>query len=102
MELFFGSVRSALGSNNNPSCQEFEKIFKRLFLKLDIKDAKGNCERQDGTSLLTIPSTSMPLVHQSSKSMSVNIPLKDDFFDEPLLVSKINLFSCISPCLQET
>ena len=58
LELFNGSVRSSLGNNNNPTCRQFCWIFKRLLVKLELKDVQGNVTPQDNTSLLTVSSVS--------------------------------------------
>jgi hypothetical protein len=44
--LFFGAIRAALGANNNPTCGQFEHIFKKLLVKLEIKISGGNCRVQ--------------------------------------------------------
>ena len=57
MELYNGAVRASLGQNNNPTCKQFEAIFKRLLVKLDLQDVRGNCQKKDNTSLLALNST---------------------------------------------
>ena len=56
LELFNGAVRSSLGANNNPTSKQFESIFKRLLVKLEIRDVQGNATKQDETALLVISS----------------------------------------------
>jgi hypothetical protein len=57
LELYNGAVRASLGRNNNPTCKQFEGIFKRLLVKLDLQDVRGNCKKRDETSLLALSST---------------------------------------------
>ena len=53
--MFFSSVRSKGGYNNNPSCRSFVSIFKQLLIHADIASSeKGNCSLLDDTSLLKI------------------------------------------------
>ena len=54
LELFFGAVRAAGGSSNNPSVRQFIAIFKRLLLRSSIGGGRGNCEKMDDTNLLHI------------------------------------------------
>ncbi len=52
LELFNGHIRSALGVNNNPTCKQFESIFKRMLLKLELRNVRGNCVKLDETVLV--------------------------------------------------
>lgn len=60
LELFNGHIRSALGANNNPTCKQFESIFKRMLVKLELRGVKGNCTKQDETVLLSGEKFSRP------------------------------------------
>jgi hypothetical protein len=63
LEIFFSAVRSRGGSNNNPTCKQFEAIYKRLLLHTEIKGAdSGNAVAIDNTSLL----------HCSSRTLTCN------------------------------
>lgn len=51
LEMFFGSVRSQGGHNNNPTSMQFRSAYKKLLVQAQIKDSGlGNC-----ISLLDIP-----------------------------------------------
>ena len=54
LELFFGAVRAAGGSNNNPTVRQFVAIYKRLLLRSSIGGGRGNCDKMDETNLLHI------------------------------------------------
>ena len=52
LELFFGAVRSAGGSNNNPTAPQFINIYRRLLLRSSIQGGKGNVTPRDSTKIL--------------------------------------------------
>jgi hypothetical protein len=52
LELMFCSLRSRLGSNNNPTAKEFKQIYRRYLLHHEIRGDRGNCILQDCTTLL--------------------------------------------------
>lgn len=52
LELFFCSVRSGLGQNNNPTCLQFQHRYKKLLLHHEVKAGNGNCFSQDETVIL--------------------------------------------------
>jgi len=90
LELFFGYVRSLLGSNNNPTCRQFESISKKLLTKLELQDVRGgNCQQQDGTSLLTVSSFKHPIIHQSTEALQFESALSSD----PSIISLNDHFS---------
>ncbi len=66
LELFFSAIRGRLGSNNNPTCREFQAAFKRLLLHQEIRGNRGNCILQDDTSLLTFTTKSQQNLNQQS------------------------------------
>uniref|UniRef100_A0A1B0DKW1 Transposable element P transposase-like RNase H C-terminal domain-containing protein n=1 Tax=Phlebotomus papatasi TaxID=29031 RepID=A0A1B0DKW1_PHLPP len=41
--MFFGAVRTRLGSNTNPSVIQFRAAYKRLVTHVQIEARKGNC-----------------------------------------------------------
>ncbi len=55
LELFFCSLRTRLGSNNNPTAREFFSAYRRLLLHHEIRGNGGNCLLQDDTSILSFP-----------------------------------------------
>ena len=84
MELYNGAVRASLGQNNNPTCKQFEAIFKRLLVKLDLQDVQGNCQKKDNTSLLALSSTKkLPRTMESADEECSSI------LDDSTLVSLI-------------
>ena len=87
LELFFGSIRMALGANNNPSCHQFMSIFKKLLMKLEIRSAQGNCLSQDATTLLTVSSSKpAPKVQAPTEELSfINRTVEEDLQDEELV-----------------
>jgi len=56
LELFFACVRSHVGANDNPSCRQFEVIFKRFLVHQDIRVTNGNCTPRDATCFLAMSS----------------------------------------------
>ena len=64
-ELFFASVRSRGGCNNNPSAVQLKATWKRLLIHNQLKDiATGNCEPLDNYKLLSI-AKSLDRLHAS-------------------------------------
>ena len=51
MELFFASIRSSGGWNNNPTAKHFMAAYKRLLLRHEVS-ATGNCSALDNTKIL--------------------------------------------------
>jgi hypothetical protein len=44
LELFFSSIRSASGWNNNPTARQFTAAYKKLLIRAEIRDGGlGNC-----------------------------------------------------------
>lgn len=57
LELFFCSIRSRLGSNNNPTVRQFQASYKRLIVHTQIKDSgAGNCIPLESISILSLNS----------------------------------------------
>ena len=56
LELFFGAIRAAGGSNDNPTAQQFIGIYKRLLLRSSIQGGKGNAIARDSTQVLHLMS----------------------------------------------
>ena len=52
LELFFCAVRSAGGTNNNPTSGQFSAAYKRLLIRHEVKGLGGNCIAQDHTGIL--------------------------------------------------
>lgn len=54
LELFFGAIRSRGGWNNNPTALQFMAAYKRLLVRHEVQQARGNCSMQDQTSILHV------------------------------------------------
>ena len=52
LELFFGAIRAAGGSNNNPNAVQFTAAYKRLLLRSSVQGGVGNVAIRDQTSIL--------------------------------------------------
>ena len=52
LELFFAAVRSAGGSNNNPTTSQFTSAHKKLLMRHTIEGGDVNCKAQDDTKIL--------------------------------------------------
>lgn len=57
LELFFCAVRSAGGTNNNPTARQFQAIYKRLLVRHEIEGQGGNCIAQENTPILHVSSS---------------------------------------------
>ena len=68
IELFFCSLRSRFGSNNNPSAREFQSAYKRLLLHQEIRGSNGNCIVDKDALLL--PSQNVLSLNPDSDSLS--------------------------------
>ena len=92
LELFFGSIRMALGANNNPSSQQFVSIFKKLLTKLEIRSARGNCQSLDKTTLLTVSSSNpAPTVQAPTEELGfINSNVETDLDDKDLVNNGMN------------
>lgn len=77
LELFFAAVRSRLGSNNNPTCLQFEHVYKRLLVHHEISGFNGNVTDLDSTPFLSVSS-----VQQICPESPIQSPTE---LDEPLL-----------------
>lgn len=60
LELFFSSVRSKGGFNNNPSPKQFAAIFKRLLIHHELTHQNSNCDNEVKTPILSVSSTTQP------------------------------------------
>ncbi|KAM7286096.1 THAP domain-containing 9 [Ixodes scapularis] len=54
LELFFGAIRSKGGWNNNPTALQFRAAYKRLLVRHEVQQVKGNSTVQDATSILHV------------------------------------------------
>lgn len=59
LELYFCSVRSQGGYNNNPSCRQFTSAYKKLVIHAEVRDGgAGNCIPLEEITILNISSLS--------------------------------------------
>lgn len=56
LQLFFCAVRSANGSNNNPTARQFASTYKRPLVRHEIQGQNGNCTAQGKTPILFVSS----------------------------------------------
>ena len=55
LELFFGSIRSGLGHNNNPTVVQFKSVYTKLCAGSLVKAGVGsNCLWDESTTILTV------------------------------------------------
>ena len=105
IELFFGAVRIACGSGNNPTARQFIAAYKRLLMRHDIKSRRGNCSAQDATRILdaasfkaatknAVPDESRDMLVARRYDLEVRSPAKDDhdYADMPNF-DKLSVFS---------
>lgn len=106
LELFFGTVRSAGGFNNNPTVQQFTSAYKRLLVRSCCPNStNGNCSKQNKTEILrlfddtyhaietTVTMTTAALIRKYD--MAERTPLQDDhdYHDAPnFLTSSLSEF----------
>lgn len=58
IELFFASIRSHGGYNNNPTCRQFMSAYKRLLIHIEIREGGlGNCVPLSQIDILNYPSS---------------------------------------------
>lgn len=59
LELFFGSIRSCGGYNNNPTCRQFISAYKKILIHAEIREhGMGNCIPLQYINILKCSSTS--------------------------------------------
>jgi len=59
LEIFFGSIRSLGGCNNNPTARQFKSAFKKILIRSEVRDgALGNCIPVENIMILNYVSTS--------------------------------------------
>ncbi|CAI6354154.1 unnamed protein product [Macrosiphum euphorbiae] len=59
LEIFFGSIRSLGGCNNNTTARQFKSAFKKILIRSEVRDsALGNCIPVENIMILNCVSTS--------------------------------------------
>uniref|UniRef100_A0A1B0CZ70 Transposable element P transposase-like RNase H C-terminal domain-containing protein n=1 Tax=Phlebotomus papatasi TaxID=29031 RepID=A0A1B0CZ70_PHLPP len=73
IELFFGSIRTRLGANTNPSVLQFRSAYKRLLTYVQLE------KRLDGTNCLASLDDIVVLKVNTSRSLDyINNDVKDE------------------------
>ena len=75
---FFCAIRACGGFNNNPTTRQFTAAYKRLLLRSHIEGEKGNCEKQDPISILSVLKDSGTVNGQAFSISNVAIIRKYD------------------------
>ena len=103
VELFFGSIRTRLGCNNNPTVMQFITAYKRLLIKCRIKEGGvGNCIPLENLSLLTCSSAPISSIQEINITVAKSILLEDsEFVDKNLLPSDHQDYCCVPDKLSE-
>lgn len=87
LELFFGSIRSLGGHNDNPSCLYFRSAYKKLLIRAEIREGGlGNCIPLQQLNILNIdlaPKRAIELINESNPIYHENeIELDDMDLDD--------------------
>lgn len=92
LELFFSSVRSKGGWNNNPTARQFMGAYKRLMVRGEVREGgMGNCIPLEQIPVLVASSrTNYSSPEETINATSVGI------FEEPLEIEDESLFSIIN------
>ena len=83
LELMFGTIRSSLGKNNNPTVIQFNSALKKVLLGATHTGLWENCISQDETTLLLPTSTSENLSLFSEK-YDLNSGNGDQWLNSPI------------------
>lgn len=71
LELFFSSIRSRSGWNNNPTARQFTASYKRLLLRAELRHGgMGNCIPLEQIGILTCSSTPTKTLPEHKINMS--------------------------------
>lgn len=95
LELFFGSIRSMGGYNNNPTARQFEAAYKRLIVHNEVVAAdSGNAINLDATNILYCSSTQSLTknddnedLQQTSEYLQFEQAVANQVFDQDYLIS---------------
>lgn len=79
LEMFFGSVRSQGGNNNNPTSMQFRAAYKKILVQAQIKDSgQGNCISLQDIPILNCSSVSknpVQAINETKASLYQDIEL---------------------------
>lgn len=71
LELFFGSIRSCGGYNNNPTCRHFISAYKKILIHAEIREhGVGNCVPLQSINILHCSSNIYKTKHKDSNNKS--------------------------------
>jgi len=77
LELFFGSIRSCGGYNNNPTCRQFTSAYKKILIHAEIREhGVGNCIPLQNINILKCTSNTNKKI-TDHKNESVLTSLKE-------------------------
>lgn len=66
LEMFFSSIRSHGGWNNNPNTRQFTSDYKKLLIHCELfEDSRGNYVKLENISILMLLASNSPLKMQS-------------------------------------
>lgn len=61
IELFFGTIRSQGGYNNNPTCRQFMAAYKKILIHAEVREGgAGNCIPLEDINILNVTSRTKP------------------------------------------
>lgn len=82
LEVFFSSIRSMGGHNNNPNCKQFMAAYKKLMHHNEIKSSgEANCIQLDTINILTV--SSRKKIREPSVSESITETPTENEADNP-------------------
>lgn len=85
LETWFSAVRSKGGFNNNPNCEQFKSIFKKLLIHHELRTGAGNCVSND-INILDVPSTKKKLREsQQVNEELLNVSNEDNLISEDII-----------------
>lgn len=83
IELFFGSIRSHGGYNNNPTCRQFIAAYKRLLIHAEIREGGlGNCVPLSQINILNCLSSKQKPEDQINNSCSSSVGFLEKTFKD--------------------
>ncbi|KAL4089734.1 hypothetical protein QTP88_024706 [Uroleucon formosanum] len=92
IETTFSAIRSRLGYNNNPTCQQFKAAYKRILVHNEIVGSQfGNCTLLDNMNNLIVDSSvkEKELVFKLNETWVTNSQILDhDYFNSYINITK--------------
>lgn len=84
LEIFFGSVRSQGGYNNNPTAHQFKSAYKKILVNAKIKDrGLGNCMALEDIPILNCSSVTylIMVINNSNCTLNKDIDLEPEQYN---------------------